>query len=127
MRDRWKYIVVAIQQQAAAQEGVDNVKMDMLRPSPSGLGDCKLSGRDVDMMLGLFAPVRYKKTEYEGYDIRRLQDHHRELSVIFNRRGSSVAVQLYFDGCTNYFKELLPPEKMTEAHYKLIEENKVKP
>jgi hypothetical protein len=80
-----------------------------------------------DMMLGLFSPARYKKAEYEGYNIRRLQDHHRELSVIFNRRGSSVAVQLYFDGCTNFFKELLPVEQMTEKVYQTIEKNEVKP
>jgi hypothetical protein len=46
IRDRWKYIIVAIQQQAATTESVENAKLDMLRPSASGLGDCKLSGRD---------------------------------------------------------------------------------
>jgi hypothetical protein len=125
IRDRWKYILVAIQQQAAATESVENARMDMLKPTANGLGDCKLSGRDCDMMLGLFAPVRYKRAEYEGYDIKRLQDNHRELSVIFNRRGSAVAVQLYFDGCVNFFKELPKAEKMTSELYKKIENNEV--
>lgn len=46
IRDRWKYVVINIQQQAAAQEGVDNAVANMIRPSANGLGDNKLTGRD---------------------------------------------------------------------------------
>jgi len=125
MRDRWKYIIVNVQQQAAAQEGIENLKMDKVQPSPAGLGDNKLTGRDCDMMLGLFSPARYKIRNYEDYDIAKLKDYHRELSIILNRRGNSVATQLYFHGGINYLKELKPPNRMTPKDYKDIIDGKV--
>jgi len=127
IRDRWKYIVVNVQQQAAAQEGVENAAANMIRPSANGLGDNKLTGRDCDMMLGLFAPIRFRRAEWEGYDIKRLRDAYRELSVILNRRGSAVLTDVYFDGCVNYFAELPTSNKMTPEMYKAVEERRVRP
>lgn len=120
IRDRWKYIIVAVQQQAAAQESVENLKLDRLQPSANGLGDCKLVGRDVDLMLGLFAPSRYKIREYEGYDITKLRDNHRELSVILNRRGGATTTQLGFNGASCYFNELPKSNEMTPDEYQEI-------
>lgn len=126
MRDRWKYIPVAIQQQAADQEKQQfTFKGDSivakLRPSPDGLADCKLTQRDVNVMFGLFAPHRYKIENYEGYDIDSLQDNYREFNVMLNRNGSGfINLDLYFNGAANYFKELLPADKMEEKHYKAI-------
>lgn len=120
IRDRWKYTLVGVQQQAAAQESVDNIKLDKLQPSANGLGDCKLSGRDCDLMLGLFAPNRYKIRNYAGYDITKLQDNHRELSVILNRRGASVSTQLGFSGASCYFEELPKYDKIEEKDYEYL-------
>jgi hypothetical protein len=126
MRDRWKYIPVAIQQQAADQEKQqftfrgDSI-VAKLRPSPDGLADCKLTQRDVNVMLGLFAPHRYKIENYEGYDIDKLGDNYREFNVILNRNGSGfINIDLYFNGASNFFKELLPADQMEERHYKAI-------
>lgn len=124
MRDRWKYIIVNVQQQAAAQEGVENAQANMIRPSANGLADNKLCGRDVDMMLGLFSPYRFRRAMWEGYDITRLKDSYRELSVILNRRGGSIMTDLYFDGMTNFFKELPVKEKMTNEIYETLEKLK---
>lgn len=112
MRDNFKYTVVAIQQQASDQDKQQftfkgDTIIDKLRPSADGLGDCKLTGRDCDLMLGLFAPNRYKISEYAGYDITKLKDNYRELSIILNRRGGgSINLDLYFNGASNYFREL---------------------
>ena len=104
MRDRWQYHVVNIQQQAMEQEKQQftfkgESIIDKLRPSADGLGDCKLTGRDVNYMFGLFAPDRYKQiTEYQGYDINKLRDNYRELSIILNREGSGfINIDLFFN------------------------------
>jgi len=126
LRDKYKTCVVGVQQQAAGQEQQQytfsgNTIIDKLKPSPDGLGDCKLVGRDCNLMLGLFGPARFKIESYEGYNIKRLVDHYRELIVIFNRDGSgSCSDHLLFHGAVNYFREL--PNKMTEGDYKQIEE-----
>jgi len=127
MRDRWKYIPVLVQQQALAQESVENLKADMIRPSAQGLAENKLTSRDCDMMIGLFSPAKFRKAEWEGYDIRKLKDSFRELSIPTNRRGNNIIVGLYFDGMTNFFKELPKAEEMTEQYYNLLVQRKVKP
>ena len=110
MRDRWKYIIVNVQQQAASQESIENFKLEKLQPSADGLGDNKLTQRDCDMMLGLFAPYRHKIKKYSGYDTLKLKDIQRELSVILNRRGNSYSTNLAFLGAVNHFYELPKPD-----------------
>lgn len=125
MRDRWQYTVVNVQQQAAAQEGVDNVKASMVRPSPNGLGDSKLTGRDVDMLLGLFSPSRLQIDYWEGYNIGMSENmakvkkahpfallhNYREFGVCFSRRGyGDTYTNLFFNGASNFFKELPRPD-----------------
>lgn len=120
MRDKFKYCVVNVQQQMAAQEQQQfTLKgesiVDKLRPSADGLAENKLTSRDCNLMLGLFAPYRYKFTDYAGYDLSILKDNYRELSVILNRDGkSNAAVDLYFDGASNYFAELPKPSDKEE-------------
>lgn len=117
MRDNFNYTIVNVQQQAADQEKQqftfkgDSI-VEKLRPSADGLADCKLTGRDADCMISLFAPNRYKIPTYpvkNGYDITKLADNYREFSIVFNRRGGgSINLDLYFDGKCNYFSELPP-------------------
>ena len=129
MRDKLKYTIVGVQQQAAAQEQQqftnqgDSI-IDKLKPSQDGLGDCKLVGRDVNLMIGLFAPARYKIGKYEGYDIKTLKDHYRELVVLLNRDGSGFCSDhLLFHGAVNFFEELPPAEQMTQTKYDQIKSN----
>lgn len=46
LRNKYNYIPVVIQQQAASQESVENKKYNRLKPSMDGLGDSKLTQRD---------------------------------------------------------------------------------
>ncbi len=125
MRDRWSFIPVLVAQQAASQESVDNAKADRLRPSADGIGIAKNIQQDCDTLLGLFSPARHRKLSWEGYDISQLRDKHRELSVIFNRRGNSVTTQLYFNGAASYFKELPPVDQMSQTIYDKIKRDEV--
>lgn len=126
MRDKWYYTVINIQQQAAAQEKQQYTNsgesiLEKLKPSADGLGDNKLVGRDVDVMIGLFDPSRYKIKSHNGYNIERLGDHYRELLVLVNRNGSGFCSDhLLFHGAVNYFQEL--PPRPDEAFYKRVED-----
>jgi len=111
LRNKYKYIPVVIQQQAAAQESLDNFKANKLKPSSDGLGDCKLTYRDADVIIGLFSPFKYEIREYMGYDITFFKDNIRFLEIIGGREGGGGEIcPLYFDGAVNYFKELPKPE-----------------
>jgi hypothetical protein len=115
LRDRFGCCVINVQQQAMDQEKQqftfkgDSI-VEKLKPSADGLGDNKIVGRDYDLLLGLFAPVRYKIKSYNNYDITKLLDNYRELLIIFNRKGiGNGSVDLYFNGACNFFSELPEP------------------
>ena len=125
MRDRWNFIPVMVQQQAASQESVENMKANRLRPTPDGLGISKNTQQDADTLIGLFAPSRHNILNWERYDVSRLGDSHRELSILLNRRGNSVTTQLYFNGAANFFKELPKVSEMADVVYSKIQKHDV--
>ena len=108
LRKQLNYIFVLIQHQAQSQEGVENIKLDRMRPTTDGLGDCKTTSRDANCVIGLFSPYKFKKKDYEEYDITKLQDYARFMEVLEDRdygaNGSTCS--LFFDGATSNFKEL---------------------
>ena len=110
LRNYYKYTIVAVQQQAQAQESIDNYKLNKLKPSVDGLAENKTTARDADIVLGLYTPFRYGIREYEGYEIVKFRDFIRFLEIIAGREGGGGNIcPLYFDGAVNYFKELPLP------------------
>jgi hypothetical protein len=107
LRNKYNYIPVVIQQQAQAQESIENMKANRLRPTLDGLGDCKLTQRDANVVLGLFDPYRHEIPTYKGYDVRKFKDRIRFMEVLANRGGrAGIICPMYFDGATNFFQEL---------------------
>jgi len=113
LRNRFNYTPVVVIQQAIAGENIEHKKAGALRPSVANLGDNKLIARDCNMMIGIFSPFKHEIPEYMGYDIKRFEDKIRFMEIIISRDGGAGTVcPLYFDGATNYFKELpLPSDK----------------
>lgn len=119
MRNKWRYIPVLVQQQAAAQESLDRFKANKLAPSLDGLGDNKTTQQDANTILGLFAPFRHKIEFYpnrkSGYDIYKFKDHIRFLEILASRDGGAGTIcPLYFDGAVNFFQELPPSDSTAE-------------
>lgn len=107
LRNKYNYIPIVVQQQAAAQESTENLKYNKLKPSLDGLGDCKLTARDANVILGLFSPFRHEIPEYMGYNVKFFKDNIRFLEIIGGREGGAGTIcPLYFNGAVNYFKEL---------------------
>lgn len=126
LRNKYNYIPVVIQQQAAAQESIENAKANRLKPTLDGLGDSKLTQRDANVILGLFSPFRHEIPKYMGYDITKFRDHIRFLEIMASREGGGGVISpLYFDGAVNYFKELPKPDntKALEQVYKYMKDN----
>ena len=46
LRDQLNITTVLIQHQAQAQEGIENFKLNKIKPSSDGLADCKVTTRD---------------------------------------------------------------------------------
>lgn len=111
LRNKYNYIPVVIQQQASAQESVENMKHNRLKPTLDGLGDCKLTQRDANVILGVFSPFRHEIKQYHNYDVTFFKDNIRFLEILGGREGGGGTIcPLFFDGAVNFFKELPKPD-----------------
>jgi len=128
LRDKYKACLVHIQQQAlmgSQQQFTNSGKsiIEKLKPEVGNLANNKEVSRDVNLMIGLFAPHKFGFETYKDYDLGRLKDNHRELIIMLNRDGiSSASIDLYFQGASSYFSELPRPEDMQESNYLEIEQ-----
>ena len=111
LRNQLKYIFVLIQHQAQAQEGIENQKLNRIKPSSDGLADCKTTTRDANFVLGLYSPYKYGLREYEGYDITKFGNRIRFMEVIEDRDygANNHICPLFFDGAVSTFSELPKP------------------
>lgn len=126
LRNVYGCSILAVQQQMAEKEKQQYTYKgasveSKLEPSMDGLGDCKLTARDADEILGVFAPDKFEIKDHRDYDITILRDNYRSLSVLKSRDGEpNKRLGLFFDGATNYIAELPPPDKMTKKDYQKV-------
>ena len=128
-RNRYNYIPVIVQQQSLETTSLDAFKQNKIRPTMAGLSDSKATGKDCTVMLGITNPYSFEIPEYLGYNIQKLRSNARFLEIVLNRNGQSNGIcPLFFDGATNYFKELPLPNDVLgiEKVYKYLESLKKK-
>lgn len=110
LRNKYNYIPVCIQQQSTETTSLDAFKTNKIIPTMAGLSDSKYTAKDSSIMLGITSPYSYDIPTFYGYDITKLRDKFRLLTVVLNREGTSNdSIGLYFNGACNYFKELPRP------------------
>jgi hypothetical protein len=110
---RFNYNCCAVQQQAAAQESLDNFKHNKLKPSLNGLADNKLTGRSYMNVYGLFAPDRHDIENYQQYET---SPYFRTITVVKQRYGHVGAeLPVFFDGKTNYMRTMPKVDKVQEV------------
>lgn len=127
LRNRYRYIPVAVQQQNIESIGIEAFKVDKIRPTLAGLADSKNPGKDCTVMLGITNPHGAGKETSLGYDIKKFKGSFRCLEVVLNRKGQSNSIcPLYFKGSVNYYQELPLPENTVELT-KVYEYMKKKP
>ena len=125
LRNKYHYIPVVVQQQSTETNSLEAFKNNKIRPTMAGLSDSKYTGKDCNVLLGITCPYTHELPEYLGYNITKFRGNIRFLEVVLNRDGeSNNIVALYFDGATNYFKELPRPHdtKRLESVIAYIEE-----
>ncbi len=115
---KYHCVTINIQQQESAKEKQEFYRgetiEEKLEPSLDGLANNKECQRDVDVVLGLFAPARYNIQYYRSYDISKLGDKYRAMKVLKDRHYGCANryVHLKFNGATNYFSELPKPSEI---------------
>lgn len=126
LRNRYHVTPVIVQQQSVESESNDSIKLGRVRPTIGNLSDSKYTGKDANVILGIFSPFRFELPEYSGYNVSILKDNFRLLEVIINRGGSpGGTIGLFFDGRCNFFKELpLPNTSEMETIYKWLKQSR---
>lgn len=126
MRDKFGFSPIVVQQQVATKEAIEvNFRGETieqkLEPSMDGLANAKNTKNDANVVLGLFAPNRFGIKEHYGYNITKLKDNYRALSILKSRDGeSNLKVPLFFNGASDYFK-ILPKAQDIEGMNKVYE------
>ena len=108
LRNQMNWVTVLIQHQAQAQEGIENFKLNKIKPSSDGLADCKTTTRDANMVIGLYSPFKYEIENYEHYDIRKFRNYIRFMEIVEDRDygASGNICPLFFNGASSVFSEL---------------------
>lgn len=115
-RNKYKYNIVAIQQQAAEGDGLEAIKQKKIVPSITMLGDSKYPARDACLVLGLFSPDKFGLSQWLGYKVADpdgtgLHGYARFLYVLANRNGEIGGIcPMFFDGAVCNFEELPLPD-----------------
>lgn len=113
-KNRFGFIPVIVQQQQSIKEKMQytnsgNAIEDKVEPSLDALAECTTTHREATIAFGIFAPERYKIESHNGYDITILRNNYRSLKVLKQRDEiANVALPLYFEGESDYFKTLPP-------------------
>ena len=116
LRNRYGFTCVAIQQQASESEGLEAIKQKRMLPAAATLSDSKYTGRDADLVVGLFDPSKFGLPQWLGYKIQDtdgsgLKNYARFLYVLANRNGEMGGIcPLFFDGAVCNFEELPRPD-----------------
>lgn len=111
LRDHLLYTIIMVQHQAQAQEGIENRKLGLTKPSSDGLADCKTTSRDANLLLGLYSPFKYEVKTHEDYDITKFKNYIRFMQVLEDRDygASGQVCPLFFNGMSSAFRELPRP------------------
>lgn len=132
LRNRYRFTVVWIQQQAMDSEGLEAIKQKKMTPSVANLGDTKYTARDANLVMSLFDPSQFGLPNWLGYKIADvdgmgLQNYGRFAKVERGRDGEQGGIcPLFFDGAVCNFEELPPPDNINAItqYYTRVKNNK---
>lgn len=125
LRNKLGIIPVVIQQLNRSMSSADRFKLERVEPQLSDFKDSGNPIQDADIVLALFSPHRYEMNTFRKYDIIKLKDRFRNLSILKNRDGESDKnLGLLFVGECGKFEELLKSDLMNEDIYSKIQQIK---
>jgi len=122
LRNNFKIIPVLVQQLNRDLSSTERFRQGRISPQLSDFKETSDSTDAANYVLALFSPMRYDLTEYKGYNIERLKNRFRMLSILKSRDGvTDVCKGLAFLGEIGMFKEMPKSSDITEDHYKQLE------
>lgn len=104
-----------VQQLNRTLSSSDRAKIDRVRPQLSDFKESAATQEDANVVLALFSPNRYSIPVWEGYEVARMRDRFRGISILKNRDGQADKILgAKFIGECGYFEEMPSPKDMAE-------------
>lgn len=122
-RDFYGYTPVVVSQFNRSISNVMRIKAGDVEPQLEDFADSSTTQNDADVILGLFDPIRYKVSDFSGYDLDKLKDdsgakYFRSLRLMKNSYNSDdLRIGFAFMGELGMFKELPLKKNITDADY----------
>lgn len=117
-RNFYGYSPVLVSQFNRNLQGSDRIQTDTLEPKELDFKDTSSSFENSDVVMGLFTPSLFRLPEYKGYNINKMKDNFKGLSLLKNRDGEADKIfGCYSLGAIGEFKELDMPDKITLSDY----------
>jgi len=115
LRNNFKFIPVVVQQLSRSISTTDRFKLDRVEPQLSDFKDTGNTQQDANIIMALFSPRKYEIPNFRGYDVQKLKDRFRSLSVLKNRDGASdIRIGLQFVGEVGHFQEIPKVSELKE-------------
>jgi hypothetical protein len=117
-RNKCRFTPVLVSQFNRGMEGMDRIKHNALTPQLADLKETGNPAEDANVVLAMFSPLRFRLDEYRDYNIKKLNDRIRMISVLKNREGiAEKTLGLAFFGEVGFFYELPKGNEMTDDDY----------
>ena len=125
LRNKCFFSPVMVQQLNRNLSSADRFKLDKVEPQLSDFKESGNTQEDANIVLALFSPIRYEIPKFREYNIQRVKDRFRSVSLLKNRDGeANKIVGMEFIGEIGSFSELPKGTDMTDADYNQIEQLK---
>lgn len=118
LRNKCGFSPVLVQQLNRSISSSDRFKLDRVEPQLSDFKESGCTQEDANIVLALFSPQRYELSSYRNYNVKRMGNRFRSLSILKNRDGEADKVMgLKFIGEVGHFEELPKGIEMSEQNY----------
>ena len=122
LRNKCNFSPVLVQQLNRSLSSADRFKIDRVEPQLSDFKESGNTQEDANVVLALFSPQRYEIPTFRDYNVTRLRNRFRSVSILKNRDGEADKILgMQFIGEIGSFTELPKGLEMTEEDYKRVE------
>lgn len=122
LRNKCAFSPVLVQQLNRSLSSSDRFKIGRVEPQLSDFKESGNTQEDANVVLALFSPRRYEISPFKDYNIIKLRDRYRNLTILKNRDGEAdINIGMRFLGEIGSFEELPKGSEMTEYDYTSIQ------